>query len=148
MRAVVQRVSSCRVTVGDETTGAITSGLLVFLGVTADDETGDLDYIVRKIANLRIMEDDNGAMNLSLLDLGLQVCVVSQFTLYADVRKGRRPSFTGAAPPEKAELLYNRCIEAFRDLGLRTETGRFGARMQVSYTNEGPVTIIIDSKDR
>ncbi len=148
MRVVAQRVKECSVTVGNETTGEIGPGLLIYLGVTDSDNQKDLDYLVRKIANLRIFEDDSGAMNLSALDLGYEICIVSQFTLYGNVRKGRRPSFTEAAAPDKAEQLYDECVDAFRRLGLSTASGKFGAHMLVSYTNDGPVTFFIDSAQK
>ncbi len=146
MRAVVQRVEDCSVRVRGTTVGAIQKGLLVYLGVEQDDTLEDCSYIAEKIVNLRIFEDEQGKMNLSLLDTGLQALIVSQFTLLGDVRKGRRPSFIKAAAPEKAEHYYRVCIDLFRRKGVDTAEGEFQAMMDVSYTNRGPVTILIDSK--
>lgn len=125
MRAVVQRVRSARVTVGDEVVGKIGPGLVVFLGVGEDDTSDDLNYVVDKVANLRVFEDDEGKMNLSALQLGLDILVVSQFTLWGDCRRGRRPSFIRAAPPEKAVRMYEEFIEKLQETGLSVETGRF-----------------------
>lgn len=146
MRAVVQRAKSARVSVDGETVGSIGPGLVVFLGVGQDDSRGDASYLAEKVGNLRIFEDQARKMNLSCLDVGLPVLVVSQFTLYGDCRKGRRPSFTEAAPPETANKLYNEFVERVRQLGLEVETGRFQAVMTVSVDNDGPVTILLDSK--
>lgn len=145
MRAVVQRVKSARVTVEDEVVGEIGPGLVVFLGVGEDDTCDDLSYLVDKVANLRIFEDDDGKMNLSALQLGLQVLVVSQFTLWGDCRRGRRPSFSHAAPPEKAVAMYEEYVRRLQGAGLSVETGRFQATMTVSVENDGPVTILLDS---
>ncbi|HCD41736.1 MAG: D-aminoacyl-tRNA deacylase [Bacillota bacterium] len=145
MRAVVQRVRSARVTVGDEVVGKIGPGLVVFLGVGEDDTSDDLNYVVDKVANLRVFEDDEGKMNLSALQLGLDILVVSQFTLWGDCRRGRRPSFIRAAPPEKAVRMYEEFIEKLQETGLSVETGRFQAMMTVSVENDGPVTILLDS---
>lgn len=145
MRAVVQRVKSARVTVEDEVVGEIGPGLVVFLGVGEDDTCDDLSYLVDKVANLRIFEDDDGKMNLSALQLGLQVLVVSQFTLWGDCRRGRRPSFSHAAPPEKAVAMYEEYVRRLQGAGLSVETGRFQAMMTVSVENDGPVTILLDS---
>ena len=145
MRAVVQRVKSARVTVQNETIGEIGPGLVVFLGVGEDDTEDDLNYLVDKVANLRIFEDDEGKMNLSAIQLNLQVLVVSQFTLWGDCRKGRRPSFSHAAPPEKAVKMYEEYIRRLRGIGLIVETGQFQAMMTVSVENDGPVTILLDS---
>lgn len=146
MRAVVQRVENCSVRVEGETTGSISEGLLVYLGVEKGDEDADLDYILDKVVHLRIFEDSNGRMNLSLQETGGGILVVSQFTLCADTRKGRRPSYNGAAEPDLAEALYRRFIRRLQELGFPAEEGRFAARMMVSYTNAGPVTILLDSK--
>ena len=148
MRALVQRVSQASVTVADETVGAIDSGLLVLLGFSADDTHEDADYIVGKAINLRIFADDEGRFNRSALDVGAELLLVSQFTLYADTRRGRRPSFSSAAPPDKAEADFARAVELFRQSGLRVETGVFQAHMMVHSTNDGPVTILLDSADR
>jgi D-tyrosyl-tRNA(Tyr) deacylase len=145
MRAVVQRVKSARVTVGNEVVGEIGPGLVVFLGVGEDDTCDDLRYLADKVANLRIFDDDDGKMNLSALELNLQVLVVSQFTLWGDCRKGRRPSFSHAAPPEKAVEMYEEYVRRLQGAGLSVETGRFQAMMTVSLENDGPVTILLDS---
>ena len=146
MRAVVQRVADARVTVDGRICGRIEEGLLVYLGVASDDEEQDLRYTADKVVNLRIFPDGNGKMNLSVLDTGGGVLVVSQFTLYGDARQGRRPSYTAAAEPEKARSFYDRFAEQIRRHGLQVETGQFAARMDVRYTNVGPVTILLDSK--
>lgn len=145
MRAVVQRVSRAKVTIGGEITGEIGSGLLVLLGVGAADTRTDADYLAEKIVGLRIFEDSGGKMNLSVAEAGGAVLAVSQFTLYGDVRRGRRPSFDAAAPPEPARELYEYFVEKIRATGLRCETGRFQETMQVELVNEGPVTILVDS---
>jgi len=145
MRAVVQRVSRAKVTVNGELTGEIGLGLLVLLGVGQDDTEADAIYLAEKIAGLRVFEDDQGKMNRSVQDAGGSVLAVSQFTLYGDVRRGKRPSFDAAAPPEKARQLYESFVEQIRARGLRCETGRFQAMMQVELVNEGPVTILLDS---
>jgi D-tyrosyl-tRNA(Tyr) deacylase len=145
MRAVVQRVSQARVSVGGETVGEIGLGLLVLLGVGTGDTRADADYLVEKTIGLRIFEDAGGKMNLSVADVGGAVLVVSQFTLYGDVRRGKRPSFDGAAPPGQARELYEYFVERVRAAGLRCETGRFQETMQVELVNEGPVTILLDS---
>lgn len=126
--------------------GEISKGLLVFLGVGEDDSEKDLEYMVDKVLGLRIFEDENNKMNLSVMDIGGELLVVSQFTLYGDVRKGKRPSFTSSAYPELAEEIYEQFIEKCREKGIRTEKGVFGAHMEVSILNDGPVTILIDSK--
>ena len=146
MRAVIQRVSRAGVTVDDEKVGEIGSGLLVLLGVECGDTEKDADYLVDKTAGLRIFEDSHGKMNLSVTDCGGQILVVSQFTLLADCRKGRRPGFSAAAPPEQAELLCDYFIAALRQRGLVVQTGRFRADMAVSLINDGPVTILLDSQ--
>ena len=133
-------------TVDGRSTGAIAHGLLVLLGVEHGDGPSDRDYIVSKVRDVRIFADEAGKMNLSTGDAGGAVLVVSQFTLCGDVRKGRRPSFDGAAPPAEARLLYEDVVRALRDTGLRVETGEFQATMQVSLVNEGPVTILLDSR--
>lgn len=145
MRAVVQRVSECRVTVNGEVTGEIGRGLLVYLGVEREDEEKDLLYIADKVTGLRIFEDEAGKMNLSVHDIGGQLLVVSQFTLCADTRKGKRPSYNPAAPPELGRRLYESFVETVRDRGFTVATGEFGAVMAVNYTNDGPVTILLDS---
>lgn len=147
MRAVIQRVRSCFVSVENHTISRIGPGLLVLLGVSAEDESADADWLADKIAGLRIFEDDRGKMNLALLDTGGEMMVVSQFTLYGDCRKGRRPSFVAAAPPETAETLYLYFTERLRGMGIRVQTGRFRAMMAVSLVNDGPVTLFIDSRN-
>jgi D-tyrosyl-tRNA(Tyr) deacylase len=145
MRAVVQRVSRAKVSVGEWTCGEIGLGLLVLLGVGHGDTEADASYLAEKIAGLRIFEDEDGKMNRSVLEAGGSVLAVSQFTLYGDVRRGKRPSFDGAAPPEPARRLYEFFVERVQALGLRCETGRFQEMMQVELVNEGPVTILLDS---
>ena len=145
MRAVVQRVSRAKVTVNREVTGEIGRGLLVLLGVGDEDSEADAVYLAEKISGLRIFEDEDGKMNRSLLDVAGSVLAVSQFTLYGDVRRGKRPSFDAAAPPDKARQLYVFFVEQIRAAGLRCETGRFQEMMQVELVNEGPVTILLDS---
>jgi len=145
MRAVVQRVSRARVTVKGEITGEIGLGLLVLLGVGAGDTRTEADYLVEKTIGLRIFEDAGGKMNLSVAEVGGALLVVSQFTLYGDARRGKRPSFDGAAPPEQARELYEYFVEKVRASGVRLETGRFQGTMQVELVNEGPVTILLDS---
>ena len=145
MRAVVQRVSSSKVTVEGQVTGEINKGLLVLLGVTHEDTSKDVDYIIDKTLNLRIFEDENEKMNLSLKDIGGELLVVSQFTLYGDCRKGRRPSFSTAARPKHATPLYEEFIERVKAEGINVGTGQFGAHMMVDLTNDGPVTILLDS---
>lgn len=146
MRAVVQRVSSARVLVEGEIVGAIGTGLMVFLGVGTGDKEADVGYLADKTANLRIFEDQEGKMNLSILETGGEMLVVSQFTLYGDCRKGRRPSFTDAAAPDQADRLYLGFVEHLRGLGLKVETGTFRAHMEVEVMNEGPVTMLLDSR--
>ncbi|MBS5596116.1 D-aminoacyl-tRNA deacylase [Peptostreptococcus sp.] len=145
MRAVVQRVTSSSVTVEGETTGKIDKGLMVLLGVADGDTDKDVTYMVDKIVNLRIFEDENDKMNLSLQDIGGSLLVVSQFTLLGDCRKGRRPSFIEAARPEIADNLYQKFVDKARSMGIRTETGRFQTHMMVELINDGPVTILVDS---
>ena len=146
MRAVVQRVSRCRVTVGGEVVGEIEAGLLVLLGVSKGDSEPAADYLVEKIIGLRIFEDAEEKMNLSVQDSGGAVLVVSQFTLYGDVRRGKRPSFDAAARPEEAKRLYEYFVGKVRAAGLRCETGQFQAMMEVELVNSGPVTILLDSE--
>jgi D-aminoacyl-tRNA deacylase len=145
MRAVVQRVSRAQVTVNGEITGQIALGLLVLLGVGRDDTEADAIYLSEKVAGLRVFEDAEGKMNRSMQQVGGSVLAVSQFTLYGDVRRGKRPSFDAAAPPEKARQLYQFFVEKIRAAGLRCETGRFQEMMKVELLNEGPVTILLDS---
>ena len=143
MRAVVQRVTRARVVVAGATVGAIGPGLCVLLGVAAGDESGDAKRLAEKIARLRIFENDAGKFDLSLLDIGGEALVVSQFTLIADTAKGNRPSFSDAAPPEQAEPLYEVFCTSLRALGVVVQTGLFGARMQVELLNDGPVTLVL-----
>jgi D-tyrosyl-tRNA(Tyr) deacylase len=145
MRAVVQRVKESRVEVKDKTVGAIGPGLLILLGVGQEDSESDAEYMAHKIANLRIFADQRGQMNLSLLDTGGEALVVSQFTLWGDCRKGRRPSFVTAARPEKAKNLYEYFVTVLEGMGLHIATGQFQEMMDVHLVNEGPVTILVDS---
>ncbi|MED4270096.1 D-aminoacyl-tRNA deacylase [Geobacillus stearothermophilus] len=148
MRAVIQRAKEAKVTVDGEVVGAIAAGLVVLLGVTHDDTEADAAYLAEKIAHLRIFEDEQGKMNRSLLEVGGAVLSVSQFTLYGDCRKGRRPNFMAAAKPDHALPLYEAFNVALRERGVHVETGVFGAMMDVSLTNDGPVTLIIDSSEK
>jgi D-aminoacyl-tRNA deacylase len=146
MRAVVQRVSRAQVSVDGEIIGQTGLGMLVLLGVGGEDAEADAIYLAEKITGLRVFEDDQGKMNRGVVDVNGSILAVSQFTLYGDVRRGKRPSFDDAAPPEKARQLYEFFVEKIRAAGLRCETGRFQATMKVELTNEGPVTILLDSK--
>ncbi|HLW86405.1 MAG TPA: D-aminoacyl-tRNA deacylase [Candidatus Sulfotelmatobacter sp.] len=145
MRAVVQRVSSAKVTVKGNIAGEIGLGLVILLGVGHADTEADAAYLAEKISGLRVFEDDQGKMNRSVQDVGGSVLAVSQFTLYGDVRRGKRPSFDAAAPPERARQLYEFFVERIRAASLRCETGRFQEMMKVELVNEGPVTILLDS---
>jgi D-tyrosyl-tRNA(Tyr) deacylase len=145
MRAVIQRVKSASVTVEGRVVSEIREGLLVFLGVAQEDTLADIDYMANKIANLRIFEDDQGRMNLSILDIDGEALVVSQFTLYGDCRKGRRPSFIAAARPEKADPLYQEFMDKISQLGVPVKAGIFQAMMDVELINDGPVTMLLDS---
>lgn len=147
MIAVVERVKSAEVTVDGQAVGSIDKGLLVLLGVAKEDEQQDLDYIVNKVSGLRIFERDD-KMNDSVIDVGGQILVVSQFTLLGDARKGRRPDFTRAAKADKANKMYEQCIAAFKDIGIDTQTGKFGADMKVKSIGDGPVTILLDSNKK
>jgi len=144
MRAVIQRVSHARVSVEDEVVSGIDRGFLVLVGFTHNDDEDALVWAARKIEGLRVFEDDEGKMNLSLLDVGGSVLVVSQFTLYADIRKGRRPAFIDAAHPDKAKVLYNRFCDLLSEEGIHVEMGVFGAKMEIELVNDGPVTIIAE----
>ena len=146
MRAVVQRVTSASVTVEGKVVGQVKRGCLVLLGVGTDDTDADAVALAEKVAGLRVFEDDAGKMNLALDDVGGQMLVVSQFTLFGDCRKGRRPSFVEAARPEKAELLYETFVAEVRGQGIHVETGRFQTHMDVSLVNDGPVTLLLDSR--
>jgi D-tyrosyl-tRNA(Tyr) deacylase len=148
VRALLQRTTGAQVRVDDEVVGAIGPGLVVLLGVGPDDDDAVADGLARRVTELRIFDDAAGRTNLSLTDVGGAVLVVSQFTLYADTRRGRRPGFTGAAAPELAERLYLRFAEALRGLGVVVATGRFGAVMAVELVNDGPFTIWLDTADR
>ena len=148
MRAVLQRATGARVSVEGEIVGEIRAGLVILLGVGPDDDDATAVDLARKAAELRIFRDDDGRTNLSLLDIGASALVVSQFTLYADTRRGRRPGFTGAASPELAERLYLRFADALREVGVTVATGRFGAEMRVELVNDGPFTIWLDTADR
>ncbi|AIQ48876.1 D-tyrosyl-tRNA(Tyr) deacylase [Paenibacillus sp. FSL R7-0273] len=147
MRAVVQRCKEAKVTVDGTVTGAINEGLMLLIGVTHGDTEKDAEYLAGKIAGLRIFEDEAGKMNFSVTDTGGAILSVSQFTLYGDCRKGRRPNFMAAAAPDEAKQLYDYFNQVLRGLGLQVETGVFGAMMDVSFTNWGPVTLILDSRD-
>jgi D-tyrosyl-tRNA(Tyr) deacylase len=146
MRAVIQRVSRAKVAVKGEITGEIGRGLLVLLGVGRQDTNTSADYLADKVVGLRIFEDDAGKMNRAVGEIGGAILVVSQFTLYGDVRKGKRPSFDDAAPPQEARTLYEHFAERIRAAGLRCETGRFQEMMEVELVNDGPVTILLDSE--
>ena len=147
MRAVVQRVKNGHVSVEGKVVGAIEEGLCVFLGVGPDDTSQDVSWLARKVAYLRVFSDDRGKMSLSVRDVGGNILVISQFTLYGDCRNGNRPDFTQAAPPEKAESLYNEFLVALeKELGRRPERGVFAAKMEIMLVNCGPVTLIIDTK--
>ncbi len=148
MRALVQRVCNASVEIEANEVGQIGRGMVVFLGVAEDDEEADAAYLVPKVANLRIFADDANRFNLSALDIGAELLLVSQFTLYADTRRGRRPDFTHAAPPDLAERLYDHAVGLFLETGLTVATGRFQEYMQVRLQNDGPVTIMLDSADR
>ncbi|MCT4632652.1 MAG: D-aminoacyl-tRNA deacylase [Firmicutes bacterium] len=146
MRAVVQRVSSSKVTVDGETYGKIDLGLNVLIGVESGDTEKDLDYIFDKVVNLRIFEDENEKLNLSVKDVDGEILAISQFTLAADCRKGRRPSFSNAARPEAANVLYEKFVDKVKEEGIKVETGKFQSHMVVDIVNDGPVTILLDSK--
>ena len=148
MRALIQRVARAAVSVEEREVGAIGPGLVVFLGVAREDTEADAQYLIDKTVNLRIFADDSGRFNRSALDSGAEFLVVSQFTLYGDTRRGRRPDFTGAASPEIAQRLYDHAVSLLRDKGLNVATGEFQAYMQVTLQNDGPVTLMLDSADR
>ena len=148
MKALLQRVTGASVSIGGEVVGKIGQGLVVFVGVADGDTEKDAQYLAQKTAGLRIFADDAGKFNLSALDIKGELLVVSQFTLLADARKGRRPSFVGAAPPAQAEGLFERFVEMVGARGLKVETGRFQQYMQVEIHNDGPVTVLLDSRDK
>lgn len=146
VRALIQRACRATVRVEEQVVGQIDRGLLILLGISDTDGLSDMEYVAEKCVNLRIFEDNQGKMNRSLLDMGGQALVVSQFTLHADTRKGRRPSFNRAAPPDIAKSMYEQFVQRLRTFGIHTETGVFGAYMQVEIHNTGPVTLMIDSE--
>jgi len=146
MKAVIQRVSQAQVSVGKESVGCISRGMLIFVGVGKDDTPADADYLAEKIIQLRMFEDAQGKMNLAASEAGAEILAVSQFTLYGDCRKGRRPSFDKAADPEQGEELYNYFVQALRSRNKKVETGRFRAMMEISLVNDGPVTFILESR--
>lgn len=148
MKVVLQRVSSAKVTINNLNVGEINKGFLVFLGIAKEDTDKDIEFLVNKIANLRVFADSDEKFNLSIRDIKGSLLIVSQFTLFADTKKGNRPSFTNAAPPEIAEKLYNKFIEKCKSLSIPSETGRFAANMEITLTNDGPVTILINSKEK
>ena len=148
MRALIQRVTQASVSVDGEVLGHIGPGLVVFVGISRTDEQPQIDYIVSKTVNLRVFADADGRFNLSALDVRASLLVISQFTLYADTRRGRRPSFTEAAPPDEAGRMFESVTRAFGDTGLQIRTGRFQAHMEVSIHNDGPVTVMLDSDDQ
>lgn len=148
MKALLQRVTRASVSVDNEEVGKIDQGLVVFLGVSSEDTEKDAQYLAQKVVNLRIFADKEGKFNLSALDIRGDLLLVSQFTLLADTRKGRRPSFTEAAPPEQAKALFEYFVEQARATGLKVETGRFQAYMHVEIHNDGPVTILLDSREK
>ncbi len=147
MRTVIQRVSEAIVSVDDKVKGSIGKGFVILLGISDDDTDEDLQYMIRKITHLRVFEDENGKMNLDLSDIGGSLLIISQFTLFADTRKGNRPSFISAGAPDFSKEMYMKFIEACRAQGIHTEEGEFGAHMMVPLVNDGPVTITIDSKE-
>ncbi len=148
MKALLQRVTGASVSIGGEVVGRIGRGLVILVGVASGDTEKDIDYLAQKVVNLRIFPDDAGRFNLSALDIKGELLAVSQFTLLADTRKGRRPSFVEAAPPAQAEELFERFVEQIRATGLKVETGRFQQYMQVEIHNDGPVTILLDSREK
>ena len=148
MRVVLQRTTAAEVIIDDEVKGKIGKGFVALVGITHSDTEEDIDYLVNKTANLRVFEDDKGKMNLSLKDVGGSILSISQFTLYGDCRKGRRPNFMDAAKPEFAEKMYDQWNRKLRSEGITVETGQFGAMMDVAFTNNGPVTILLDTADR
>ena len=148
MRALIQRVTKASVAIGNAITGEIGPGLVVLLGVSKEDDEADVGYLVEKVSNLRIFADDENRFNRSALDVGAEFLVISQFTLYGDTRKGRRPDFNQAAGPEEAERLYELAVQLFENAGITVATGRFREHMRVSLENDGPVTLMLDSADR
>lgn len=146
MRAVIQRVKRASVDVNGITTGSISKGIVIFLGIHRHDEAKEIDWMAEKILNLRIFPDPDGKMNISLADIKAEMLIVSQFTLYGDCRKGRRPGYSEAAPPEIAEPIYNRFVDEVRNKGINAATGKFQAMMDVTLVNDGPVTLLLDSE--
>jgi len=145
MRIVLQRVQRAQVSVAGTVVGRIAQGLLLLVGIGKDDDTAALDYLANKVLNLRIFADEQGKMNRSLLDVGGEILAISQFTLYGDTRKGRRPGFDAAAPPEQAQPSFERFVKTLQTSGLKVDTGKFGATMQVELLNDGPVTFVLES---
>lgn len=148
MRVVLQRTTDAEVRIAGEIKGRIEQGFVALVGITHSDTEEDIQYLVNKTVNLRVFEDENGKMNLSLMDIGGSILSISQFTLYGDCRKGRRPNFMQAAKPDYAEEMYEKWNDMLRSQGIAVETGQFGAMMDVAFTNNGPVTILLDSDDR
>ena len=148
MKALIQRVSRASVTVDGKVMGNIGYGLVVLVGISREDSEKDIDYLVDKVAQLRIFSDEAGKFNISAMEIGGEMLLISQFTLLADTRKGRRPSFIEAAPPQQAEILFNLFVERMRNTGLKVATGRFQAHMLVEIHNDGPVTVMLDSKEK
>ena len=148
MRVVIQRVSEASVTINDAIEGKINTGFMILLGIGHEDTNEDIEWLTQKITNLRVFSDEEGKMNLSILDIKGEILLISQFTLFASTKKGNRPSFIQSAKPEIAIPLYEKFIESIKDFGIKVSTGIFGADMKVSLTNDGPVTIIIDSKNK
>ena len=148
MRVIIQRVSEASVSIDSQVKAKIGYGLMILVGISTEDNQEDIDWLTQKIINLRVFNDENGKMNLSLLDVKGEVLLISQFTLFASTKKGNRPSFIQSAKPEIAVLLYEQLIESLKATGIEIKTGRFGADMKVSLTNDGPVTISIDSKNK
>ena len=148
MKVVIQRVNQAKVSVDHDIKGQIDNGLLLLVGITHEDDTNDVDYMVKKIPNMRIFEDDDGKMNLSLIQKGYEILSISQFTLFADTKKGNRPGFSKSAKPDYANKLYNLFNDKLRKQDIKVDTGVFGASMEIDLINDGPVTIIIDSKNK
>jgi len=148
MRVIIQRVSEANVKIDGKINGGIEKGFMILVGVEEEDTQEDIDYLVKKVSKMRIFEDENGKMNLSIDKVGGKILSISQFTLHASTKKGNRPSFIGAAPPDYANKLYEKFNQGLRETGLEVETGEFGADMKVSLVNDGPVTITVDSKNK
>ena len=148
MICVIQRVNHCKVLINKELISKINNGMLIFIGIESNDSKSDIEYIVKKTSNLRIFSDEKNEMNLSIKEINGEILIVSQFTLCANMSKGRRPSFIRAAKPEKAKFFYENIIDKFKDMKLNVKSGRFGGNMNVNISNDGPVTIIINSKDK